>query len=425
MKVFLSLALLLSTSLYAREKDFVIVEGDIAIKKLSDKSAPNRGKRKWKNGIIPWEISSSDKSYNNLRNAVKRGIALLSKKTNLVFKKRTSKDKSYITFTSRHKGCFSYVGKQGGRQEINLARGCWGKITVAHEIFHASGIEHEQSREDRDQYININLKNVASSHRHNFNKVRGSRHGTYNFDSIMHYSSFAFSSNNRPTMTRKNGATFRQNREYLTQGDINGINSVYPTKYTRFKLNDVGLWVNKLSGGKVSISLKTTAGNLKQLKSVQFFFKNNNLDSSKLKNWDNNFSYTFRPEKGKNWILVEFNLRDNERLDKEFSYFYLDKDISTSCTMRVKNKTKTFTVPLSFKGQSKKYGEMAFKKHNASVFAIYDFKREEVRLGLSLKKKKGPFRKQAKSEKEFHYSSTRSAKIRLKKASLYCNLKIN
>jgi hypothetical protein len=426
MKVLLSLALLLSTSLYAKEKDFIIVEGDIAVRKSTDKSAPNRGKNKWKSGVIPYEISSYDKSNTRLKNAVKRGIELLSKQTNLVFKRRTSSDRDYISFTSRHKGCFSYVGRQGGKQEINLAvPGCLGKITVAHEIFHASGIEHEQSREDRDKYININLNNVGSSHRHNFNKVRGARHGSYNFDSIMHYGSYAFSSNNRPTMTTKSGKTFRQNREYLTNGDINGINSVYPTKYTSFKLNEVGLKVKKLAGGKISIYLNTAPGNLKRVKAVQYFLQNKNSDSPKLKNWDRNFSYTFRPNKGENLILAEFTLQNNERLDKEFSYFYLNKNISTSCTLKVKNKTKKFTVPLSFKGKNKKYGNADLKKHNAKVFSVYDFKKEGVRLGLVLKRKAGLLRKQGKSEKEFYFPDSRSARVSLKKASLSCKLKIN
>jgi len=425
MKLLLSLLLLFSTSLYSNETDFFVVEGDIAIRKSTDKAAPNRVSRKWKNGVIPWEISSRDRNKTALIKAVKRGIKLLSEKTNLVFKKRSSKDRDFVSFTSRHKGCFSYIGRQGGRQEINLARGCHGTITVAHEIFHASGIEHEQSREDRDSYININWNNVASSHKHNFNKVRGARHGEYNYKSIMHYGSYAFSSNRSPTMITKNGKTIRQNREYLTRGDIAGVNYIYPEKFTEFKLNQLDLNIKKLSGGKVSLSLKAGPRNLKLLKFVQYFMENNNSDSPKLKNWDKNFKYTFRPIKGKNWILAEFNLNNNEKLDKEFVYYYLDKDISTSCTFTAKNKTKTFTVPLSYEGKRPNYKNLSLNDRDARVSAVYDFEKEVVRLNLSVKRKKGLMRKEIKDQKEFKFSKSGSAKVSIKKATLSCRLKVS
>ena len=75
---------------------------------------------------------------------------------------------SYIKFTKdgdqyfTMDGCWSYVGKQGGEQVkifqyklsfnilifkvINLEPGCMTEGTVTHEIFHALGFEHEQSR---------------------------------------------------------------------------------------------------------------------------------------------------------------------------------------------------------------------------------------------------------------------------------------
>ena len=55
--------------------------------------------------------------------------------------------------------CSSAIGRRGGRQTINLAAGCY-RLIPAHEIFHALGRLHEQSRPDRDNFITINMDNI-------------------------------------------------------------------------------------------------------------------------------------------------------------------------------------------------------------------------------------------------------------------------
>ena len=57
--------------------------------------------------------------------------------------------------------CYSKFGMLGGEQPISIGKGC-EKHTgiIQHEIFHALGRVHEQSRPDRDQYVTINLQHV-------------------------------------------------------------------------------------------------------------------------------------------------------------------------------------------------------------------------------------------------------------------------
>ncbi len=59
--------------------------------------------------------------------------------------------------------CYSYVGRRGGKQVVSLARsGCLYHGTVQHELLHALGFNHEQTRSDRDKHIKVLLQNVQS-----------------------------------------------------------------------------------------------------------------------------------------------------------------------------------------------------------------------------------------------------------------------
>ena len=57
--------------------------------------------------------------------------------------------------------CSSSIGRTArGEQKINLHRDCWFKGVVIHEIAHAIGFFHEQSRSDRDSYVKILYENI-------------------------------------------------------------------------------------------------------------------------------------------------------------------------------------------------------------------------------------------------------------------------
>ncbi len=93
------------------------------------------------------------------------------------------------------------------------------------------GFFHEQSRNDRDQYIDVVYDNIIPGMEGQFQKysLRRITHlGTqYDYGSVMHYSSRAFSRNRKPTITPKqSGARIGQRRGFSTN-DVNKVNLLY------------------------------------------------------------------------------------------------------------------------------------------------------------------------------------------------------
>lgn len=99
-------------------------------------------------------------------------------------------------------GCFSFIGRRGQGQTVSLNRqGCVFHHIVQHELLHALGFNHEQTRSDRDAHVRILLQNVIAGMEHNFRKIQTRNLGTpYDYNSVMHYGRFAFSRNREPTI---------------------------------------------------------------------------------------------------------------------------------------------------------------------------------------------------------------------------------
>lgn len=185
--------------------------------------------RRWPGGLMPYTIKSSMPSSNRTR--INAAIDHWKTNTRMRFVERTSANASqypnYVEFTPAT-GCWSQVGMVGGKQQIGLASGCSTGSTI-HEIGHAYGLWHEQSREDRDSHVTIHWQNIQSGKEHNFNQhiSDGDDIGAYDYGSIMHYPKWAFSKNGNDTITTKPPGTPIGQRSGLSAGDIAAIHAMY------------------------------------------------------------------------------------------------------------------------------------------------------------------------------------------------------
>ena len=229
---------------YVSIDGMAVYEGDILLGPVSDFQAPttpvvngvqngvatrNLGSR-WDDGIVYYDLNGHPGS-----STILDAMADIEGKTSIRFIPWTSQS-SHIRFINGS-GCWSYIGQGTGVQDISLqSPGCVHRGVAEHEIFHALGVYHEQSRNDRDQYVTINFANISPGFSGNFNIAGNSEDiGPYDYDSIMHYGRYAFSiqSGVLETITTKPPGISIGNRTYLSDGDIHSIQTMY---YADFQL---------------------------------------------------------------------------------------------------------------------------------------------------------------------------------------------
>jgi hypothetical protein len=174
---------------------WIIIEGDIQVPGDWFQSNATVEDNLWTNGIVPFQFDGNV-STRNQQSAID-AMAEWSAVANITFIPRTS-ELTFIHFRDSD-GNNSPVGMGFGQRTINIDD--WdSRFVICHEIAHSLGFWHEQSRADRDAFIQINFENVCQnccgggSCTHNFNIQNSSTHyGPYDFDSVMHYSFCQFS----------------------------------------------------------------------------------------------------------------------------------------------------------------------------------------------------------------------------------------
>ncbi|VDK17574.1 unnamed protein product [Anisakis simplex] len=192
---------------------------------------------RWPNQIVPYVLKETDSEWRKL---ILNGIRKWEAETCIRFVERTN-ETDYV-YVFRGAGCYSSVGRIGGRQYASIGYGCESGGIVAHELGHALGFWHEQSRPDRDKYININEEHIFRGTKGNFEKRRdiADLDTPYDFGSVMHYGPQAFSDDwNYLTIETKDHRfqhTIGQ-RHDLSFIDVKEANLLYCKDRCRVKLN--------------------------------------------------------------------------------------------------------------------------------------------------------------------------------------------
>ena len=208
---------------------------------ISKRAAVRSNLRLWTNGMVSYQFSSSIET--NLRHSIRDAMDHWEDRTCLRFTVRNG-ERDFVEYNNNKRECSSWVGRRGSNQTVNVfsdstARCSFG--TIVHEIGHAIGFWHEQSRPDRDNYVQINLNNIDTLKQHNFMKRRNdevdSRGSDYDYGSVMHYSTRAFVRTNcrgcqsiqvnNTTAYRAQGSPTLGQRTGLSVRDVQQANRLY------------------------------------------------------------------------------------------------------------------------------------------------------------------------------------------------------
>lgn len=123
-----------------------------------------------------------------------------------------------------------YLGMKGGKkpQNIVLSTDAIQHIgVIVHEICHVIGMDHEQNRSDRDNYLSIDFNKMPNQTiknqytKYTDKRLIGKDIGDFDFESIMLYSSDEY-------MKKKDGSPFYAQRSRLSKTDMKTLAFLQP-----------------------------------------------------------------------------------------------------------------------------------------------------------------------------------------------------
>lgn len=142
------------------ENDFIL--GD---ERENNRNAMKSAANKWPDGIVPYRFD--DEYIERDKAAVLNAMDDFRKNTCIKFIHKRSNHTQHIIFKKSNDGCGTLVGYNGNESrpvDVFLSEKCLVKCgAIQHELLHVLGLWHEQSRPDRDEYVDIIWDNIQTS----------------------------------------------------------------------------------------------------------------------------------------------------------------------------------------------------------------------------------------------------------------------
>lgn len=216
------------------EGDLAVSFGDIILGKVTDAGGAKSGRHEpappqlWDRTEIPYLISPELPDPSR----VEQAIQYFNQNTPVRFVPRTTQADA-IVFEPGQEHCYSALGRTGGLQPIRLSAGCQSQ-QILHEIMHALGFVHEQSRTDRDEYVEVVWDNIDPRYHPQFAIVpeplmEALRGTAFDFRSIMLYrpETFALAPGKAALKPQGGRPSIEPAQQGLSEGDIQRLKRLY------------------------------------------------------------------------------------------------------------------------------------------------------------------------------------------------------
>lgn len=164
------------------QPDGTITQGDMILGHVDDSSdgeEPDGVRRahgsalqswRWPNARIPYVISGAFGPWTQA--SITNNIALWNQQSVVQWVPSNPWLDPDIVFITPGNSCSSAVGRVGGAQTLTLTSACAVlSAKTLHEMGHATGLFHEQSRADRDDHVIVNFDNIPTAAHDNYEKT--------------------------------------------------------------------------------------------------------------------------------------------------------------------------------------------------------------------------------------------------------------
>ena len=231
-----------------------LIEFDIRPSKNQNKgSVTSDADLLWDKGIVPYVIQGTRYlegggqivgiNREEDKEKIRAALSELSKETGILFPEYETESELYaehkdgVKIIAGWKYSTSFLGRQGRIQTITLGL-TLEKSVIQHEFMHALGFNHEFTRSDRDEYVNIYFENIPEDMHRQFEMKENSKDcGGFDLNSIMMYGSFNVQKDSsKIEMTLKDGSIFER-KTTLSEGDIKSVKSLYEDKFKEREKN--------------------------------------------------------------------------------------------------------------------------------------------------------------------------------------------